>query len=288
MTLTPTLERTFAIMREQQQSEGVVSISAVARELGVTRHAVQKHVQRLVQLGLVELEQVTRSDGGCGGWRLQGGATPATPPATRLIASASAEPPATPATPATYEFGRLLAASAVHGVQENLGLGFPPDPPSKNNSLPIQSKKENPPYGGSKERSTEPDWELLEDQPWWEGKRVGRKRITRSEGEMCEALVEEFNRQAGTRFRPRAHCVPIIGRLREHPELSFEDHAAIIENELANPWGDLAPAICKVYGNERQFDSCLNRVEFKAPKERTTAEIIAEIRRGQVESGVVV
>ena len=49
----------------------------------------------------------------------------------------------------------------------------------------------------------------------------------------------------------------IVLRHREHPELSADDHAAIISVSLASPWWSGVPGPEVVYGNAALFERAL-------------------------------
>lgn len=87
--------------------------------------------------------------------------------------------------------------------------------------------------------------------------KVDRRPVTDSERELATAIVETFNSEFATAFTAAAHAKPIIGRLREQPELTIEHHAGIIATIASGRqwWDDrLSPAI--IYGNPAQFERC--------------------------------
>ena len=99
------------------------------------------------------------------------------------------------------------------------------------------------------------------------GARVARRPVTEIEWALAAAVLDAFNRLAGTGYTLAAHYTPIVGRIREHPELGTADHAGIVEEALRRPWWEGAPGPAVVYGNAAQFERCLEawRAARRAP-----------------------
>ena len=83
---------------------------------------------------------------------------------------------------------------------------------------------------------------------------VARRRVTTAEAEMAEAILDEWNRQTNQVLRADIWFTKLVGRVREHPDLTIEDHQHIITANLANPWWDGPPSPSVVYGNDGQFE----------------------------------
>lgn len=89
---------------------------------------------------------------------------------------------------------------------------------------------------------------------------VGGKRVTVAEHDLCDGILSAFNELSGKRFAGAEWRRAIIGRVREHPDLTLVEHRSAIEFSLEHPWwkGDPSPAV--VYGKGSVFDSALNSV----------------------------
>lgn len=107
------------------------------------------------------------------------------------------------------------------------------------------------------------------------------KPVTDAEYELAAQILVEFNQQTGTTYRAKGHIATIILRIREHPELTIEHHAAVIARTLAEPFWRGAPEPRLIYGNDQQFERCVLSVKV-APKERgMTPEEIEQAGREQ-------
>lgn len=128
------------------------------------------------------------------------------------------------------------------------------------------------------------------------GVTVDRKAVTKAEAELAHGILDAFNQQARTTFtfsgkQNRARTC-IVLRIREHPELSLQDHERIIRAELAKPWWQGGPTPQVIYGNTTQFEKCLQRRSRTGAREANptitndkvaerTARHLAEIGGGQ-------
>lgn len=88
---------------------------------------------------------------------------------------------------------------------------------------------------------------------------VDRKRVDPDHWRLAAAIIEAFNALAGTRYTVQAHYRPIVMRIREHPELSADDHGAIMAAAFADPWWERPgrndrPGPEVVYGKQAQFE----------------------------------
>lgn len=88
-------------------------------------------------------------------------------------------------------------------------------------------------------------------------RRVAKSGVTPDEWITAGLLLDEFNQWAGTSYSLTAHYAPIVGRLREHPGLSVDEHRQVIEAAFLRPWWHDAPAPTVVYGNAAQFERCI-------------------------------
>lgn len=87
-----------------------------------------------------------------------------------------------------------------------------------------------------------------------EPKTVDHRPVTYAEREAARAILEAFNRLAGSRFTESVWIPKVIMRVREHPELTIDEHSRIIAANLAHPWwrGRATPSV--IYGSGEQFE----------------------------------
>jgi hypothetical protein len=88
--------------------------------------------------------------------------------------------------------------------------------------------------------------------------KVNRRPVTPAELHLAEEVVAAFNVIAGTRFTLAAHLVPVVGRIREHPELTLAEHRAIIERQFAAPWWSDTPSPEVIYGKAATFERAMH------------------------------
>lgn len=89
------------------------------------------------------------------------------------------------------------------------------------------------------------------------------KRVTEDEAGRSAAILHEWNEQTGQRLGGRTWRAKIILRLREHPELTDDDHAAIIHATLADPWWKGVPSPSVVYGNDATFERSIENARTR-------------------------
>jgi hypothetical protein len=87
---------------------------------------------------------------------------------------------------------------------------------------------------------------------------VGKTPVSDDEYELALKVLALFNRAAETRYIAKTFIEMIVRRCREHPELSFAQHALIIATAFEHPWWKDAPAPNVIYGNESIFERSLN------------------------------
>lgn len=97
---------------------------------------------------------------------------------------------------------------------------------------------------------------------------------------MAEQIVHEFNMAAGSAFTLQANFTPIIGRIREKPGLTIEQHRRVIDAALLDPWWKGKPGLNVVYGNAGQFERCLENLRPATPRPTVdrTAERVAAMQ----------
>lgn len=72
---------------------------------------------------------------------------------------------------------------------------------------------------------------------------------------MVTAIVEECNRLWGKRFSPQAHADYITRRIRRFPDVTLDEHIAIVQRASANPWWRGEPSPRVIYSRDDLFDA---------------------------------
>lgn len=116
-------------------------------------------------------------------------------------------------------------------------------------------------------------------------KTVDRRKVTLSEFVLADKVLTEWNRQTGQNKRADGYRAKIIMRIREHPETTFEQHAEIIQRNLAAPWwkGEADPAV--IYGKDEQFEramQCDGKPRTKQAANARIRDVLARVERGEV------
>lgn len=88
--------------------------------------------------------------------------------------------------------------------------------------------------------------------------KVNRVPVSDEHMKIAEGIVAAFNEHAGTRFTAIAHLVPLVMRIREHPELGLPDHQRIIRHQLAAPWWKGPPGLNVIYGQGALFERAMH------------------------------
>lgn len=88
-------------------------------------------------------------------------------------------------------------------------------------------------------------------------KTVGGKRVSVVEADLAVAVLAAWNAQTGQRNTSREWLEKILRRIREHPDLDLDAHAALIADALAHPWWKDAPSPSVVYGNGAIFEKAI-------------------------------
>lgn len=89
---------------------------------------------------------------------------------------------------------------------------------------------------------------------------VAGKRIRPDEWHMAVTLLQRFNELAGKKWEPRTttgdhnpKVTQIIMRIRENPEITLEEHLAILDRNFKAPWWDGEPSTVGVIYNPETF-----------------------------------
>lgn len=100
---------------------------------------------------------------------------------------------------------------------------------------------------------------------------------------MAEAILAEFNSEAGTAFRlvgsrgrPTDHLKRIVSRIRDYPEVTLDQHLEVVRYNCRNPWWGGRPTSVGVIYGPGSFPRCLAMDEGPTNKrfadERRTAQ----------------
>lgn len=92
-----------------------------------------------------------------------------------------------------------------------------------------------------------------------EPRSVNRRRVTDAEHDLADQVLAAFNEAAGTSLAAAGHKRPIIGRIRERPDLTVDDHRQVIADNFASPWWSDRPGVEVIYGSAEQFERALGR-----------------------------
>lgn len=118
-------------------------------------------------------------------------------------------------------------------------------------------------------------------------KKVGGKVVSDDEFTLAAAVVSLFNSSAGTELTTDAHLTPIVGRCRERPKLTEEQHGKIIEAVFAGERWWKGPATPKIiYGNPAIFEQSIELAREQAKKATKRFDVNAEAERIRREQGL--
>lgn len=95
---------------------------------------------------------------------------------------------------------------------------------------------------------------------------VDRKPVTMAEHRLAYGVLAAFNERAGTRYSSPDFAAKIVMRIREHPELDLEGHAAVIEQAFRAPWWRGAASPSVVYGNGGIFERTMQAAPAEAAR----------------------
>lgn len=118
-------------------------------------------------------------------------------------------------------------------------------------------------------------------------KKVGQKVVTDDEFTLAAAVVSQFNSSAGTELTTEAHLTPIVGRIRERPALTAEQHGKIIEAVFAGDhWWTGPPTPKIIYGNPAIFEQSIELARDRQKKATKRFDVNAEAERIRKEQGL--
>ncbi len=156
-------------------------------------------------------------------------------------------------------------------------------------NAPLQEGK-TPPCIGSTETTQRSPIPPEGDLPPVPRKKVARKQVTEAEWAMAHAIIPTFNAVAGTAYKVEAHLVKVVGRVREYPDLTAEQHREIIEVAFADPHWTGHPSPAVVYGNAAIFEKYHDQWRAKGRggthRHRPTTDVNAERKRLREQQGL--
>ena len=115
---------------------------------------------------------------------------------------------------------------------------------------------------------------------------VDRKPVSHEEDVLARDVLLRWNESASQSLSSQDWINKIILRIREHPELTLDDHSFVIEKNLEDPWWKGAPNPSVVYGSGAQFERSIIAAgsSERNGSQGAFAIALAEIRR--IENGV--
>jgi hypothetical protein len=115
---------------------------------------------------------------------------------------------------------------------------------------------------------------------------VDRQTVTEEEEDQARAILASWNEQTGQALTARDWLRMIVMRIREHPELTPNNHAAVIEEALKYPWWSGLASPNVIYGNGAQFERQLMALQDQNGRaEKYTIPAIAAILGGDDDTG---
>lgn len=116
-------------------------------------------------------------------------------------------------------------------------------------------------------------------------RQVDGKVVSDAEFALAAAVVEQFNKEAGTRLGVDAHLTPIVMRIREHPKIEERHHARIIKAVFAGDhWWTSTPTPKVIYCTPAQFETSIEmaRAAKKGDEEKFDVNAHADrVRKAQ-------
>lgn len=94
---------------------------------------------------------------------------------------------------------------------------------------------------------------------------IDKLKLNDDEWQAALVIIRAFNEGAGTKFRlmgsrgdrPTEHLKRIVGRLRDNPEVTLDEHLAMIDRVCSNPWWKGTPTTVGVIYGPKVFARCL-------------------------------
>lgn len=146
------------------------------------------------------------------------------------------------------------------GRTDTAGVAAPVRPNARVQCLEKKEPKENPPVAPPENRPGT----------------VARRPVTDDEYGLAAQVLGHFNAIFGTHYSDRDNITKIVMRIREHRDLSLDDHEAVMRAVAREPWwsGTTSPAV--IYGNGGLFERCMHTA-VGAGEGRSNADLIAAL-----------
>lgn len=200
------------------------SVDRMAEQLEMGERTVRRALEELEAAGFISRERQRRQDGSWGGYTYSFTEDDHRTNTTQPPAGAAADPPVTDDR-TTGQSGR----SRGTGVEPEVNLE-----PETALAPPANTVR------------------------WADtSRRVDRKPVNEREALLAAAIMSAWNRQAGQSLTSWDWHAKIIRRLREHPNVTPDEHERIIAANLADPWWKGPPTPSVVYGNDAQFERAM-------------------------------
>lgn len=119
----------------------------------------------------------------------------------------------------------------------------------------------DPPLYGEPEKEPE-------EEPTREPVRVGGREVAEEEHQLTFSLIRAFAVEAQQRFTPENWIEFVVPCLRAHPELTENDHLAIIRANFREPWWEGPPTPAVIYSRVSVFERALALWRGGGPQKR--------------------
>lgn len=117
-------------------------------------------------------------------------------------------------------------------------------------------------------------------RPW----KVDRKDVSEHEATVAARVLHGWNQETSQRLASADWLAKIVMRVREHPELTIDDHAAIIASTLnGKAWWSGPPTPSIIYGNGAQFERSMEQARAGDTSGARGALDVAEAEMQRIE-----
>jgi len=137
-------------------------------------------------------------------------------------------------------------------------------------------------HSSDEEDTGEEDSKAKRVEPKEPKPKVGGKVVSDKELSLATSIIAAFNAKAGTTLSVPPHLTPIVGRIRERPTLTAEQHGKIIAAVFAaEHWWTDPPGPRIIYGNAAQFEQSIELAR-KAHRSSSGKAVDVNARRKQI------
>jgi len=160
--------------------------------------------------------------------------------------------------PPSMRGSRTGAAGIAAGVAAPVRPNQEQNPDSSSSAPPTREDGQLDLIGGAPATSPDDGFPV---------KTVAGRKVTDLEKAMSRAIIATFNAKFDTDYRGKEHYIDVVGRIRERPELTLEDHGRIIENFATTTWWRKSrdgrrevkhPSVAHLYGSGKALDAAIN------------------------------